>query len=220
MGEPRLVAPQGKALTKPRAVVLVLHGGSPQNSRPVGPTSSAWWRMRWFARRISRDLRARNIDVRALKHRMRGWNAGSDGSTEPAPVTDARWALAKLHEEFPGVPIALVGHSMGGRTAVAVADDPSVWLAVGLAPWWPPEDSTEQLTGRDVVGAHGHRDKTTDIEHTRAFLRRARQHALSETFVDMGASGHYLLSQRRDWAQVVIDAVIRHSSAKDRAAAA
>ena len=48
------------------------------------------------------------------------------------------------------MPVVLLGHSMGGRTAVAVADDPSVVGVVALAPWLPA-GRAERRPGRQAV---------------------------------------------------------------------
>ena len=36
---------------------------------------------------------------------------------------------------YPGVPIALVGHSMGGRVALHLAGEADVVVVAALAPW-------------------------------------------------------------------------------------
>ncbi len=55
----------------------------------------------------------------------RGWSwrrcaTGCAAGTVPtrSPVADTLWALDQLTERFPDVPVALVGHSMGGRAAM------------------------------------------------------------------------------------------------------
>src|SRR6201999_3081874 len=112
------------------AVALVLHGGRSNSTEPVPRTASAALRMIPFARSLSRAGASDGLAVARLRYRQRGWN----GSAQP-PVQDASWALARLRERFPDRPIALIGHSMGGRTAMYVADDPAVRCVVGLAPW-------------------------------------------------------------------------------------
>ena len=80
---------------------------------------------------------ADGLAVVSLRHCMRGWNGDLR-----SPVADARWALDQFRERFGDVDVALVGHSMGGRTALAVADDPSVRSVVALAPWIEPGDAS------------------------------------------------------------------------------
>ena len=62
------------------------------------------------------------------------------------------------------------------------------------------------LAGRQVVGAHGHRDRITSARHTRSFLARAEEVAASTTFVDMGQAGHYMLTHVRSWNRTALKA--------------
>ena len=47
----------------------------------------------------------------------------------------------QIRDEHPGVPVYLLGHSMGGLTAICAADDPQVDAVVALAPWLRPRDA-------------------------------------------------------------------------------
>ena len=87
------------------------------------------------------------LAVARLRYRVRGWN-GADA----APVADAHWALDQLTARFPGVPIALVGHSMGGRAALYAAGHPAVRAVVGLAPWIEPGDTERTIDGLRAGG--------------------------------------------------------------------
>jgi hypothetical protein len=88
---------------------------------------------------------------------------------------------------------------MGGRTAVAVADDPSVVGVVGLAPWLPPGESHAPLAGKSLAVAHGRWDRITSMQHSRAFCQGAQGVASNVEMVDMGRVGHYLLRSVRAW---------------------
>ena len=88
---------------------------------------------------------------------------------------------------------------MGARTALHVADDPSVAGVVALAPWIEPDTPVVGLAGRQLVAAHGRRDRITSAPATRAYVERATAVAASARFVDMGGLGHYLLRGRRQW---------------------
>jgi alpha-beta hydrolase superfamily lysophospholipase len=68
-----------------------------------------------------------------LRHGTVDWNG--DGADK---VAEARWALHRTEVELGDVPVVLVGHSMGGRTACRSADDALVRGVVALAPWLPP----------------------------------------------------------------------------------
>ena len=129
-----------------------------------------------------------------LRFGVRGWNAGSQpGAGEPSPVPDARWALDQCAEEHPGVPVVMLGHSMGARTAVHVADHPSVVGVVALAPWLERTDPVTVFAGRHLLAGHGRRDRITSPAMTRAFVNQARGVAASSRIVNLGRSGHYML---------------------------
>lgn len=191
--------------TAPRALVLVLHGGAERTHRPVDGRSLSWRRGRALARHLGGRLADDDIGVALLRYRVKGWNAGA--GPLPSPVPDARWALDALAQRH-GVPVAILGHSMGARTGVAVADHPSVRGVVALAPWLPPEDSVTPLAGKILHAAHGSRDKITSAKATRRFVDRASAVAAEATFTDMGPVGHYLLSRVNAWHDVAADGVL------------
>ena len=117
----------------------------------------------------------------------------------PSPVPDARWALDEVRRELGDVPVVLLGHSMGGRTAVAVADDPSVVGVVALAPWLPPGEPVGTLAGKQFAAAHGRSDRITSFRQTRAFCRAAEGVASSVELHDMGRVGHYMFRGIPGW---------------------
>ena len=47
------------------------------------------------------------------------------------------------------MPVVVLGHSMGGRTACRVADHDLVRGVVALAPWLPPGESVADLLAED-----------------------------------------------------------------------
>ena len=110
----------------------------------------------------------------------------------------ARWALEQVAAAHPGLPIVLLGHSMGGRTAIHVADAPGVVGVVGLAPWWPPDSPVTALRGRHLRAAHGRADRITSARATRAYVAAAERVAASAEFTDLGAVGHYMLRRVGD----------------------
>jgi dienelactone hydrolase len=107
------------------------------------------------------------------------------------------------------VAVALVGHSMGGRTACRVADHPSVRGVVALAPWLPPGEPVDALAGRQLYAAHGRRDRITSAAATRAYVERADAVADLASYTDMGDRGHYLLSGLAAWNAFAVDRVRR-----------
>lgn len=187
----------------PRAVALVLHGGTQHSELPVDGRSLSWWRGRLLGRAIARPLRADGVGVVLLRYRVKGWNAGR--GARPAPIADARWALSQLSARH-GLPVVLVGHSMGARTAVAVADDPAVRGVVAVAPWFPEGEGVAALAGKRLRAAHGRTDRITSARATRSYVARAS--ALADaSFTDMGDTGHYLLGKTAQWNAFVVDAV-------------
>ena len=143
-----------------------------------------------------------------VRYRERGWNGGADR------VGDARWALDELRAAHGEVPVVLLGHSMGARVAVHVADDPSVRGVVGLAPWWSAQDPVSTLAGRSLTAAHGRRDRITSFRETGRYVERARTVADSAELRDMGALGHYMLTGSRRWHDVAIEASLEALGAR------
>jgi pimeloyl-ACP methyl ester carboxylesterase len=192
------------AVPEPGGVVLVLHGGQEHDSEPVTARSLSWQRGALLARSLARPLRADRVAVRLLRYRTVGWNG--DGADK---IADGRWALRRIREELGDVPVALVGHSMGGRTACHVADEPLVRGVVALAPWLPPGESVRALTGKQLHAAHGRLDRITSADATRAYVDRAGSVASATSFTDMGDRGHYLLRGIRAWNTITLDRVRR-----------
>ena len=175
-----------------RALVLVLHGGKQASNQPVDGRSASWKRMAAMQRAVTPLAHAAGVSTWLLRYRVRGWNGG-------APIADARWALDEVRREVGDIPIVLLGHSMGGRTAAYVADDRSVVGVVALAPWWQGDDPVRALAGIRVAAAHGRTDKITSARMTRAFLQRAEPLAASTEMHDMGRAGHYMFRRVPAW---------------------
>lgn len=181
----------------PTGLILLLHGGREHGLGPVTGRSGSWWRSHAMMRQITRRAHRAGVSLWLLRYRRQGWNAGVQ--PEPSPVPDARWALEQARRELAGVPVVLIGHSMGGRTAVAVADHPAVTGVVALAPWLPAGEPVAPLAGRRFAAAHGTLDKITSAARTEQFVRRAQDVATSAEFHDMGPVGHYMLRAIPRW---------------------
>jgi len=184
----------------PRAMILMLHGGKASSHTPVDGGSLSWRRSLAMQRAISPRAQKEGVSTWLLRYRHRGWN----DLAAPSPVPDARWALAEVRRELGPVPVVLLGHSMGARTAVRVADDDQVGGVVALAPWFPPGEPVAALAGKHLVAAHGHRDRITSYRATGLYVARARSVAASASLHDMGAVGHYMLKNVRAWNEFAI----------------
>jgi pimeloyl-ACP methyl ester carboxylesterase len=183
------------ATTGVRAVVLVLHGGQEVSKTPATVRYPAYWRMVPFARDLSR---VPGLAVWQLCNTYRGWNA-----PDLDPVHDARRALDEIRGTYPDVPVALVGHSMGGRVALRVADDPRVAGVCALAPWTPAGEPVTQLAGRTVLIAHGDRDRTTDPALSYTYAERAKEVTDRVARFDVRGETHALLFRYREWTRLV-----------------
>lgn len=188
----------------PAAMVLVLHGGKDRSRAAVTRRSLSWQRGAALGRTLGRQLHDAGVGIRLLRYRSVGWNG--DGADK---IADAHWALDRIRDEVGEVPVVLVGHSLGGRTACHAADRPLVHGVVALAPWLPPDESVAALTGKELHAAHGRRDRITRASDTRAYVERARAVASAASFTDMGDRGHYMLNGIHAWNGFAVDGVRR-----------
>jgi alpha-beta hydrolase superfamily lysophospholipase len=177
-----------------RGAALVLHGGRERSTDRVRPSQFAVLRMLPFAAALRRSGSAQGLAVARLRYAVRGWNGDLR-----SPLDDARWALADLAVRYPGAPVALVGHSMGGRVALHVAGTPGVRAVVALAPWIEAGDPVEQLAGRRVLIAHGEHDRLTNPTRSADFARQAAAVADSVSYVRVRGERHAMVRRARLW---------------------
>jgi pimeloyl-ACP methyl ester carboxylesterase len=178
---------------QPRGIVLVAHGGQSVSTAPVSPTQLAVLRMIPIAAAIRQAVGADGIEVRRPLFLVRGWNGPL-----ASPVADLTKVLDEVAASSPGVPVVLVGHSMGGRAALRAAGHPAVIAVAGLAPWLPPGEPADQLAGRRVLLAHGTADRITSPAETWAYAERAR--ALTDlTAVEVSRGDHPMLRRALLW---------------------
>jgi pimeloyl-ACP methyl ester carboxylesterase len=124
----------------------MLHGGKADGLTAVDERSASWRRSRWMMEHVAGRMNRAGVSVWLLRYGVRGWNERV--ASPPSPVPDARWALDEVRRQHGTLPVVLLGHSMGGRTAVAVADDPDVVGVVALAPWLPADEPNATLAAR------------------------------------------------------------------------
>jgi alpha-beta hydrolase superfamily lysophospholipase len=183
-----------ESLDRVAAVALVLHGGREHSREAVRPDQLAVRRMRPFARALATAGGSQGLAVWSLQYRVRGWNGD-----EQSPVADATWALDQIRERLGDVPVVLVGHSMGGRTAVHVAGHQRVVAVTALAPWLPLGEPYAQVAGRSVLVVHGRRDTTTSPRGSFEWARHAATVTDRLWLVDVRHESHAMVLRFRVW---------------------
>lgn len=184
-------------------MLLMLHGGQEHSEEPVRKRHASWWRMAAMARSLKGFANQHELALSLLQYERRGWN----GSADPAPVRDAHAAMAELAVAHPDVPVVLIGHSMGGRTACRAADDPRVIGVVALAPWLPEKEPNASIADRHLRVMHGTRDSWTSPHWSREYVERSRPIAASAAWVANEGAGHFMLRRSRTWRRFVEDSV-------------
>lgn len=191
----------------PAAAVLVLHGGSADSVLPVGAFSLAAVRLLPVARAVARSIP--DVAVYRLRNSVRGWNG--DGA---AVLGDARWAVSSIGAAHPGVPVVLVGHSLGGRVAAHLAsaggraeEGGSIIGAIGLAPWLEPNDPVAGLRGVPISVVQGTHDRTIPTRSTEAWLSRAANAGALVQRVVVERGEHTMLRFYRQWHRLGVEGV-------------
>ncbi|WHT21042.1 alpha/beta fold hydrolase [Crossiella sp. CA-258035] len=182
----------------PRALVVLLHGGREHSHGRPHRGRLTYLRMLPFAKELHRAGGRHGLLVWLLRYRFRGWNAPALDA-----VADARWALAQARQRHPGLPVVLVGHSMGGRAALRVADDPAVRGVAALAPWLPAGEPVADLAGTSVLIAHGDRERWTDPRLSFDYAVRARDRAERVCRFDVHGDNHAMLRRAAEWTALV-----------------
>lgn len=181
-----------EAIAPVRAVVLVLPGGKANSFEATSPRQLTALRMRPFASSLHRHGAARGVEVRSLRYRIRGWNG-----QQSSPVRDALWAMEDIRAAQGDVRVALVGHSMGARTAIRVAGAAEVVSVVALAPWLPDDEAASQLRQRRLLIAHGTLDTVTNPRASLRFAKRASIAGSYVTYESVAGDMHAMLVRWR-----------------------
>lgn len=184
-----------------RSAVLVLHGGRERSQMPTSPWQLSYIRM--FDMYFGLRKAAPQPAVYLLRYRFRGWNA-EHGT--PDPVSDALWALDRIGADVGDGPVALLGHSMGGRTAFAVSSYPSVVGVCGLAPWLPGHEPLPHVLRADqrFVIAHGSRDRMTSAPQSLLYAARLRRAGAAAARFELAGARHAMLDQPSLWRDFAI----------------
>jgi dienelactone hydrolase len=173
--------------------VLVLHGGSSVSTRPTSPGQLAVLRMIPVAAAVRNALRGTKAEVRRHRFAVRGWNGPA-----ASPAADLRRVLDDLAGSPCPPPVVLIGHSMGARAALRVADHPLVSAVAGLAPWIPPDEPPEPLPGRKILLVHAAADRVTSPAATWDYARKAASSA-AVAAIELRDSDHAMVRRARLW---------------------
>lgn len=155
------------------AAVVCMSGG---RQREVGGTWSA--SVEWLVERIA--PRVPGLAFAEVRYRVKSWQRLE------SCIEDARAAVYEIGAQR----IALLGFSMGGAVAVAIAAEPNVEEVVGLAPWIPDQLDVSTLRGKRLTVIHGALDRWlpgipgVSASSSRKGFDRARER---------GAEGRYVL---------------------------
>lgn len=176
-------------------VVLVMHGGEEHGVKPPSRVNPPLQRLRPFERALRRSPLGESVGVAEVGYRCRGWN----GERADAAV-DAEEALAELVDQVgPGVPIVLLGHSMGGRAALRIGGHASVAGIVALAPWCPAGEAVEQLADRRLLIVHSAHDRVTPPAESLDYAARARMAGAQVARCVIPDSDHAMVRRAPTW---------------------
>ncbi|HZX99069.1 MAG TPA: prolyl oligopeptidase family serine peptidase [Dermatophilaceae bacterium] len=198
------------------AVVLLLHGGTPDSFASVRAYDPSVLRMIPFGRSVVRAGGGRIVLAR-FRYAVRGWNGRAE-----SPLADARWALDRIAERFGDIPIGLVGHSMGGRVALRVTDHGGVhdgarsgvrsWgvrSVAALAPWLPDGEPIPLLGDRALLLAHGTADRSTDPAKTTELAEKLATDGGDVELVKYPGGRHSMIFPARPWHELVARFMVR-----------
>jgi pimeloyl-ACP methyl ester carboxylesterase len=162
-----------------RGAVVCVNGGQ---AREVEGTWSA--SVEWLIRRLS--PRFPELAFAEVRYRIKSWKK-LDWCIE-----DTRAAIQATGSSR----TLLLGFSMGGAAAIAAADEPSVEVVVGLAPWIPERLDLAPLAGKRLAVFHGTLDRAlpgipgVSTASSREGFERARAHGTDGRYVEIPRGLH------------------------------
>jgi pimeloyl-ACP methyl ester carboxylesterase len=187
------------AAGRTRSVALVLPGGQVSSLTPGSPGQLAARRMRPFAAGLHRAGRTLGLAAWLVCYRHRGWNG-----EQASPLPDIGWALDEVRRRHGGVPVVLLGHSMGGRAALRMGGDRSVRAVAAFAPWLPDGEPAGQLAGRRVLIAHGSLDRVTSPRASHGYALQAGAAGAEVTWREVCGDTHAMLLRYRTWQRLAV----------------
>lgn len=192
----------------PDGVVLMLHGGDVDSTTAMSPYDPAVQLLKPLGARIQRWSHGQ-LAVCRLVNAVRGWN-------EPirSPLADAEWALMRVRQIYPDVPIGVVGHSMGGRVALHLGARHDVVSVAALAPWLADGFHERDFVDTPLFVVHGRQDNVTDNDASLDLVERVRAIGGDATYTSV-PGWHALLWRPRQWQHPVERFLLRTLTAPD-----
>ena len=208
MASPLLTLPRTK---NPKAITLFIHGGDVEGNLRMRRGDPGYLRMVPFARHLERHTRGR-VGSALVRLSVRGWN-----EPDLPAMEDTLWALDRIRARYPDLPVAVAGHSMGGRvvlellTQLAQQSNPkhSITAAVALAPWASDEYAAEPLTHTPLLIVHGRHDTVTDPKASEDLVRRIDAAGGNAQFTSL-AGWHSMLWRPHAWHKASTDFLAEH----------
>ena len=188
-------------MRSPKLAVLVLPGGTDFSYKPFSRTQSSAMRMYPF----SLSIQARfgpAVRVHQATYRVYGWNGG-----QASPMPYAQKALAGLKSRYPDTPIALIGHSMGGRIVAQLGADEQVSDILALAPWWQFADWRQIHDDARVLAIHGENDTLTRPRRTEKGIAELQARGMDAEFISVPGGGHAMHDHVGLWHGKALDFV-------------
>ena len=189
MASPLLALPRAR---HPEALVLFVHGGDVTGNLRVKRGDPGYLRLIPFARDVERRTHGL-IGAALIRLSVRGWN-----EPELPAVDDARWALKRLRQQYPSLPIAVAGHSMGGRVMFELINHDDVTAGLGLAPWASDKYGPERFGTKPLLIVHGRHDHVTSPTDSADLVARIRQAGGDARFESL-PGGHTMLRSPMRW---------------------
>lgn len=181
--------------SRTQRVVLLFHGRAGTDRRPPRAINGVVLLLRPFAWAIRRRGRGR-VAVARVIYPERGWH-GEDR------VRDGRTALTAVRRRYPDLPIALLGHSMGGRVVLRLAAEPDIDRVATFGLWAEQEDVPRWQVGQQprlrMWLVHGDQDRVTDPEGSRVAAARFAELGADVDLHIAEGEGHALLTDPRRW---------------------